>query len=145
MAKTNFMKVEDAFEEERRKLQKEALLKEADRVAGKEIEENPQIELQKKIATERKILIRALYHDLKEIDEVDFEEKIKVPKDKLELLLQKGLNLSEKDYENLKKMKKKIDNYKNADMDFDDKLVQQERKKHINKRFNVRDKWIPLK
>lgn len=145
MAKTNFTKVEDAFEEERRKLMKEELLKEADRASGKVIEENPQIELQKKLAAERKILIQALKHDLKEMDDDFFDEIIKTSKNKLEMLLKKGLNLTDKDFENLKKVKKKIDQHKKTDLDFDDKLIQQERKKHINKRFNVRDKWLPLK
>jgi hypothetical protein len=145
MAKTNFTKVEKIFEDEKAKQMRDDLLKEADRVSGKASPENPVIEAQKKHASERKILIQALTHHLKEHDETTFELKIGFSKDLLEELLKKGLSLTDEEYTLLVKMKKKIDRYKKNHENYDEKLVEQERKKHINKRFNVRDKWLPLK
>lgn len=145
MAKTNFTKAELAFEEERRKQFREELLKEADRVSGKASDTNPQIELQQKIIAERKVLVKALQNDLKIIDEDVFDETIKFSKDKLERLLKRGIDLTDDDYEILAKVKKRIEKYKNTAVDFDDKLIEDGRKKHINKRFNVREKWLPLK
>lgn len=145
MAKTNFTKVEHAFDDEMRKQMRDELLKEADRVTGNTPPENVHIDAQKKIAAERKQLIQALQHHIKEHDEAIFDIQIGVNKEMLEDLLKKGIELTDVDYENLKKMKKKIDRYKKSHEDYNEKIVEQERKKHINKRFNVRDKWLPLK
>jgi len=145
MAKTNFTKVEDAFESEKRKQQKEALLKEADLASGNLIEENPQIEQQKKIQAKRNLLVKALKRDLKIYGPEIFDKKFGITKKKLELLLKKEMDLTDSDYAILETVKQKIAHFKDSDLDFDDNLIQQERKKHINKRFNVNDKWLPLK
>lgn len=145
MAKTNFTKVEDAFDDEMRKQMRDELLKEADRVSGNQPKETPQVVEQKKVAAERKVMIQALQHSLKEMDNGVFDTHIGITKERLENLLKKGIDLTEKDLEILKKTKKKIDQYKKNHKDYNENLVEQERKKHINKRFNVRDKWLPLK
>lgn len=145
MAKTNFTKVEHAFDDEMRKNMRDELLREADRVSGTPTKETAEIIRQKRVAAERKILVQALQHDIKTIEDEIFESKFKVSKESLEDILCKGINLTDKDIEELKKIKKRIDSYKKELEGFDDKLVEDERKKHINKRFNVRDKWLPLK
>ncbi len=145
MAKTNFTKVEKIFDDGKAKQMRDDLLKEADLASGNVTPKNPVIEAQKKLASERKILIQALTHHLKEHDESTFELKIGFSKDLLEDLLKKGHSLTDEEYAILQKMKKKIERYKKNHENYDEKLVEQERKKHINKRFNVRDKWLPLK
>lgn len=145
MAKTNFTKVENAFDDEMRKQLQQELLKEADRVSGNPSEENPEILKQKRIAAEKKVLLQALQHDFKNINKNLLEDEIKIDTRVLEDLLRKGiLHLNDSDIEELKKIKKNIDKYKGEHEGFDEKLVEAERKKHINKRFNVKDKWLPL-
>lgn len=145
MAKTNFTKVEKSFDDEMRKNLQDELLKEADRVTGTPSKETAEIIRQKRLAAEKKILLQALQHDLKTMDEDVLEDHIKISKDTLEHLLNKGINLKDQEIEELKKIKKRIDKYKKEHEGYDEKLVEEERKKHINKRFNVRDKWLPLK
>ncbi len=145
MAKTNFTKVENAFDDEMRKNMRDDLLKEADRASGSPSKENVEVVRQKRIAAERKILILGLQHDVKNIDQDVFEDKININRYDLEDLLKKGIDLTDKDIEELKNFKKRIDKYKSELEGFDEKLVEDERKKHINKRFNVKDKWLPLK
>ncbi len=145
MAKTNFTKVEKAIEEEQRKQFKENLLKEADLASGALPQSSSDETDQKKILAERKILLQSLAVDLKTFTDYLFENEFHVTKEKLSKFLKKGDALEEADWTFLRKLKKKINSYKKNQDSYNETLVQQERKKHINKRLNVREKWLPLK
>lgn len=145
MAKIDFSKVEGSFDDERRKKQQEELLKEVDRLTGKEETLNPEIEKEKKRQIERKILKQALLHDLKSFDEALFSRITELKKEELKKILDKGVDLTEEDYLLLGKMKQTLDEYKKNHPEWNDRLVEEERKKHVNRRLNVKDKWLPLK
>lgn len=145
MAKIDFTKVEGSFDDERRKKQQEELIKEVDRLTGKEEKHNPEIEKQRKVQIERKVLKQALLNDLKHFDEAVFALFTFLKKEEIKKLLSKGVDLSEEEYTLLEKVKEGLDHYKKEHPELNDLWIEEERKKQVNKRFNVKDKWLPLK
>ena len=140
MAKTNFTKVEEALRDGLDKMLKEKLLEEADAAQGK----SPS---QQHVANQLVAKIRHEFKFLKKQDKGIFE-KIGIEEKALKELLSKSLSLS--DWATLQDILKKIEAYrleleKAIPKLNDEQLIEQQSKKHINKRFNIRDDWLPLK
>lgn len=150
MAKTNFTKVEEALAEGLRKITVTKLLEEADEAsAGKEDSAVHAKEHQDREAAHA--LILTLQFDLKELSKKakDVYTKLGIKKKELKKMIDDSESLTPQDWEKLKKLRSQIDDFKkdmtkNHPQSTDDTLIEQERYKHLNKRFNVKDKWIPL-
>ena len=147
MAKTNFTKVEEALTEGMRKIEVDRLLTIADEKEGKSLKKNEPtvsaIHLQrlKKIESELQFL---------EKHGKDPYGKLKIEKEEIKKFLSNPSALSSKDWEKVNLIKKLITDYK-AELErkpaqsTDDDLVKLQRKKQITKRFNINEKWIPLR
>lgn len=150
MAKTNFTKVEEALAEGLRKITVTKLLEEADEAgAGKEDSAAHMKEHQDREAAHA--LILTLQLDLKELSKNDqgVYTKFGIKKKELKKMISNPESLNPQDWEKLKKLRSQIDDFKkdmskNLPPSNDETLIEQERYKHLNKRFNVKDKWIPL-
>lgn len=99
----------------------------------------------------RTILLSLMEHDLEQISQVK-NAKLKdlgITQKELKAHLAKAKELSQEEWAALKKIRERLQEYKKELWDkiphlSDDELVEKERKIHINKRFNVRDEWLPL-
>lgn len=142
MAKTNYTKVEGALKEGLDKMQKEKLLEEADLAQGKKPKkQHLEDQLVAKIRQEIKNLHK---HDKDLFVKIGVEEKL------VRNLLTPNRAFTDKDWMALKVILQKIEAYR-TDLEkrfpapTNEELVDQEMKKSVNRRFNVNDKWLPLK
>lgn len=138
MAKANFSKVEKALEEGIVKMTSERLCKET----GKEA-------LEKAPSRDAVVLtLDRIFHDLSLLSKKDpsLLDKLKVTKNTLNAFYEKASTLTPAEWKTVKEIQVKIEQQKKsaAPSVTDDDLIASERKKHINKRFNVREKWLPL-
>ncbi|MGA8164634.1 MAG: hypothetical protein WB791_06370 [Waddliaceae bacterium] len=149
MAKQNYSKTEKAVGESLQGIKVEHLLELADLASGKKAD--PSGKEQSTLTPGQ--MIKIVGQNLKWLHKFDpdiykrlkikkstikkFEEKIHDAKDQLE----------EKELELLKVLMKKIAEYKEKNLSAitDEKIIEGEAKKHINKRHNVNEKWLPLK
>lgn len=145
MAKTNFTKVEASLDEGLQKMKVNQLYEIT------ESEKNPR-RASLKEQEQKQLLINTLQHDVKIIEKHDHEMygKIGIEKKELKELIANSKNLSPKDWELVKQIQQKVAVYKeeilkNFPQPSDDQLIEKERRKHINKRFNVNERWLPLK
>ena len=142
MAKTNFTKVEEALRDGIDKMIKEKLLEEADAAQGK----SPQ----KQHATDQ--LLAKIRHEFKYLykQDKDVFKKLGIDDKILKELLASAKQLTQNDLKVLQEVLKRFDLYK-TEMEkqnpqaTDEMLIEEGKKQHINKRFNVRDDWLPLK
>lgn len=144
MAKTNYTKVEGALDEGLRKITVNKLLDIADEVEGtkdKEAEAKTTLEMQ---------LLTALHQELKHLHKQgkDPYKKLGINKKEIKNFIEKAETLTTEDWAKIKELKGKIDEFR-KELDklsqvSDADLVDQERRKHINKRFNTNEKWLPL-
>lgn len=139
MPKTDFSKAEDSFSESLRKFNVDKLWTETEKKKKTTEDE------------EKKQLLIALQFDLKRLHRhnPDFYKKIGKTKKEIANLLAHPDALEESQWEEIKKIKTQIDLLieeasKQAPLLSNDELIKEERRKHINKRFNVNDKWLPL-
>lgn len=149
MAKTNFTKVEGMLDEGLRKMAVEQLL---DMTDSAKLVENPSFpNAHSEKEGVRLQTLQALQRDLKFLDKMDqgpydlfgISKKtlIKYLKNPEALTLQEWQNAKETQIK-VKKFRKDFE--KNATGQNDDDLIQQQRKSHKTKRFNINDKWVPL-
>ena len=142
MAKTNFTKVEEALRDGIDKMIKEKLLEEADAAQGKApTKQHSKDQLLAKIRQEFKYLYK---QDKDVFKKLGIDEKI------LKELLLTAKSLTQSDLNILQEVLNRFDLYKKEmakknPSATDDQIIEEEKKKHINKRFNVRDDWLPLK
>lgn len=145
MSKTNFSKVEKSLEEGMIKMKSQHLLKEADAYTAKEAKEKiPSKE-------ECSAVLNRIERDLKKLNKQDEKVYNKIGFHKIDLkkLLTNPSLLTPQDWKTIKEVKERIEKYKKElasklPFESDDDLVEQQRTKHLTKRFNVNDKWIPL-
>ena len=136
MAKTNFTKVESILEEGLRKITVDHFLDLADIAAGIGKKATKKEEA-KRIA---KFLERSLAFLYRKDHEI--YKKLKLKRKKVQQLIENP----EKEFDTLKKIKDRVNRYKKAlPKSSNADLVEQERVKHIDKRYNVKDGWLPLK
>lgn len=138
MAKTNFTKVEEALRDGLDKMIKEKLLEEADAAQGK-------IPFKQHALDELVAKIRHEFHFLRKQDP-DLLTKMGLDEKVLKELLSSSNTLSKKDIQDILH---KIEAYR-QDLEkknpkaTDEQLIEVQKKKHITKRFNIRDDWLPL-
>lgn len=144
MAKTNFTKAEEALAEALHKMTVEQLWQEA---GGRK---SPTAEEKFKTEHARIHLLKEMDRELKKLHRADAAvyKKVGISRKDLEALSQDPAKITPEEWEKVAAAKAKIDEQLKllpANPVSDEKLVEDERLKHINKRFNVNDKWLPLK
>ncbi len=150
MSKTNFTKVEEALAEGLRKIELEKLRQEAK--ARKQQAESPATPPSPELDAEHRRKKHALKLTLKWLLKQDkgIYSKLKTSEKEVKRLLEGPGELSEFDWEVLEMILTRADTIKKemkkkAGALEDEELVEEQRTKHLTKRFNVNDKWLPLK
>ena len=161
MVKTNFTKVEEALVEGLRKITVKHLLDLADMASS--LEKRPKINtLEPPAAPETKEdlqlrearmqLITSLNRDLKALSKHDVNtyKELGFKRNDLKKFLEHPDALSPEEWDKIKSIKEQVSTFKKELMktlpnSSDDDIVNAERKKHVNKRFNINEKWLPLK
>lgn len=141
MAKTNFTKVEDALNDGMKRMAVKKLLEEADIATGKKAPPKEDTSL----------ILTAVKHDLKWLAKQNPEiyKELSLDKQKTHDLLKAQPPFNQEQMTELKQVKEKIEHYKvkikaQSPESDNERIVQEEKKSQKNKRFNVRDKWLPL-
>lgn len=139
MSKTNYTKMEEALNEGLLKMSVSRLLDLT----------NAALDLDQAHSIGQ--LLALLNHEMKILKNhgIDPYEKLGIDKKTLKKLIDNPNHLTAQDFEQIKKLKGKIEEFKKEiesklPQVTDDELVSKERRKHINKRFNVNEKWLPL-
>lgn len=139
MSKTNFIRVEEALANILEQMKVENLLTRVDAITGKT----------KEPVSKKKVqIVHMLQRQLTYLHKRDTEiyKKLKIKRRDLERILEHISDLTEEEWNKLLEFKEKIDAYMKAlNSETDEQIVNSERHKHINKRFNVSEKWLPLK
>lgn len=150
MAKTNYTKVEEALAEGMHKMEVNRLLDIADQ-KGDTTKDQP-----KKLALKLDALhlqrLNTLNNELKDLQKKgkDPYAKLKIDPAEIKRLLKDPSALTPEEWAKVKTMNEQVAVFK-AEIErkplqnSDDDIVKQQRKKQITKRFNVNDKWIPLR
>lgn len=144
MAKTNFRKVEEALDEGLEKMKVKKLLDEADKAKGKSTEKVVEPEEQNKVLL---VLKEELFSLAKRNRTV--YKKAGTNKKKLKTLLSHGMKLTPEEWQQVQKIRDKVESYRKeiaekATEESNIDLIEAERHKHINKRFDVNEGWLPL-
>lgn len=145
MAKTNYSKVEEALTEGMRQMMVQHLHSLADSLSDIDSKNFEDVS----IASQKK-LIAVLKFELNWIQKQDanFYKKMELSKSEVKKLIEKSEPLTKEDFETIKKVKAKIDEIKleieAKTPQTNEELIEKERVKHINKRFNKNDNWLPL-
>jgi hypothetical protein len=156
MAKTNFTKVEGLLEDSIVKKKVEKWGKMADIAQSVQRPEMRKLvesanEAAEKIAIDKKALLHALVRAKKDFKGPKFYEAIGISSEELDALLSNPKELKPEDWQRLQEIRVKVADFKKKDIEEhikesgDDAIVTGERRKHINKRFNINEKWLPLK
>lgn len=148
MGKTDYTKMENLLNEGLLKMSVKDLLGLADKATSFDDPTKPE-ELPSLQA--RTIILSLMKHDLEtlaKVPGVSLEEAEFKPED-LKKILDHVKDLKTDEWEKLKAARERVLEYKKELWDqiphlSDEQIVDLERKKHINKRFNTRDKWLPL-
>lgn len=140
--KTNYTKVEEALKEGMQKYSLHKLLDEADEAQNVKKESSPDENL-----TKQKTVI-SIQRAVKSYSKVDkkFYKKIGYKREDIKNLLSNPDCSQPEVWKNILQLKEKIEAYKKADpsLNFEEDIVKKERVKHVNKRYNVKDNWLPL-
>lgn len=158
MAKQNFSRVEQALDEGLKKYQAQKLLQEAE-TAGKIGKGAEGVRGKKKIAAQhveemrqqRRLTVAAMKVEIDNLFKRDphVYTAIKTNHDEVNDLFNRIDVLNSSELDRLESLQQELKQYKEKKKaerpTLDDALlVEKERKKHINKRYNVNDKWLPL-
>lgn len=135
MSKTNFTKAEEALNEEMRKI---AIQKILDETAAAKDDYSPSQKVIKQLIRDVNPLIKK---DKRLFAKLGFK------KEQIKAILE-DQNISAENWKVLMDFKEKLDSYrmekkKNSEGS-EEKQVEEERIKHINKRFNINEGWLPL-
>ncbi len=163
MAKTNYTKVEEALDQNLRKMSIERLFDKANEATKKEkgsddnkntatFSKGGESPVSSPLDKTQINLIAALKRDIKSLRQKQHAAiytKLGIKRSELKEKIDNPTGLTAEEWKEIKEIKAKIDVYKaqlSAQMpDFElSDQVELERHKHINKRFNVNDKWLPL-
>lgn len=142
MPKNNYTKVEEALAEGLRKMKVHDLLEEADNVkAGKGKKTEKQAE---------NALLVALNLDLTHLSKhgSDPYKKLGLNKAEISKYLEHPEDLTNSDWDKIKKLKEDLENLKTEMLKTqkasDEEIIKKQVKEQKNKRFNVKDNWLPL-
>lgn len=154
MGKTNFTKVEDLLKNNLTKIEMTRLGKLADIAQKVGKPEMRKLIEQASIAgakaeLDRTLLLRAILRAVKEFKTPEFYQAIGISLEELEILLKTPKELSPEDWQRLKIIREKIIAFRKSYQDAhpetsESALIEKQRHRHINKRFNVNEKWLPL-
>lgn len=155
MAKTNYTKVEEALAEGLRKIEVNKLLDIADEnaAAKKPAQSKESAETKSESTPEQKQLLLDIKTFLKQIQNLSTEDpyqKLGIDKKQINRFVKHPEKIKAEDWEKLKGYREKIKALKDEvekkhPPKTDINIVEQQRKKQKTKRFNINDKWIPLK
>ena len=152
MAKTNFSKVEEALAQGILKMSVEKLMEYADLAAMMGGANSTKDKVTSGALESQGRILKVLERDAVRLHKKDHSlyKNMGIEKKQLDDLFAKTVLLTPKEWELVRQIQLKLKTYKDKmrksiPKEADDKLVDKERKKHINKRFNVRDEWLPLK
>ena len=145
MSKVNFSKVDQAFDEASQSLFIDSLA-ELSTIAS--MLQNPD----RKIGEKEEAIILRFQNELKRIKKEDFSlfEKLNITAEEESRLLRPISEYAKEEWAQLKYLRERIDELKKQITgksevnEANDKIVEKEKKRHINKRHNVRDGWLPL-
>ena len=143
MGKTNFSKVEKSLEEGLIKITSRHLLDEAPAAKN-----NPSFPPQDLLVAQ----LQSMARDLKKLHALDSSiyKKLGFPREKLKKLIANPSSLTLEEWQKIKVTREKIalekqNIAKNKPFEFDEDIVEKERLIQKNRRFNINDKWLPLK
>lgn len=150
MAKTNYTKVEEALAEGMRKIEVNRLLDVADENAAANSKSKGPAKV--KVDAIHLQRLATINHDLKLLQKLGTNPyaTLKIDKEELQNFTKDPTALTQQDWEKVKIIKEQIAAFKTeldkkTPQNSDDDLVTQQRKKQITKRFNINEKWIPLR
>ncbi len=143
MSKTNFTKVEELLDQNLRKMSVNHLLEESDKAKASSSSPPNTQNMHKHLLADIKRELTGIKKNAK------LYEKIEVSQKELKRLTENPEKLTEPDWEALDRIHQKLAAYKvelkeKLPQIDNESLVEAQRKKHITKRFNVNDKWLPL-
>lgn len=158
MAKTNYSKVEQALDEGLKRLSVDKLLEYSD--VSSKLGQTPSIAKQGRLENEeaalrlkqdKHLLVASMQFDINRLFKKNkhLYTKLGTHHEEITSLFNDIDTLTEDRLKRLLEIKKSLDDYKaklkeKKPDSSNDAIVEHERKKHINKRFNVKDKWLPL-
>lgn len=144
MAKTNFTKVEEALTEGLRKIELEKLNQEALRKQGNASAPDEKQEARRQRVHGLKIILKWLFSQDK-----DFYTKLSLDRTAIKELLEKP-DFADSEWEQVEEIFNKAEAHKGElekakGVNNDSDLIEKQRKRHKTRRFNINDKWLPLK
>lgn len=139
--KTNFTKAEESLAKAIENMQVQDLLERADKASGKK---------SASVVKERTQLANALKRDLKRLQTHDpaIFKKLNVKKKDLNQLVENIVQITDEDWQKLITFKKAVDKLIKEmpkSEESNEQLIEKQRQRHVTKRFNVSEKWLPLK
>lgn len=147
MTKIDFEKVEKAFEKGVLKIFIDRLIE----LAELQLDEQDSEQAKKSLDELRTKVLEALERDLKRLSKHDAQalEKMGINTTDVKQYIKNPGALTAEDWQKIKSIKQHVDQYKQdmlaaAEKNMEDDIVQKERVRQKNKRFNVRDGWLPL-
>jgi hypothetical protein len=149
MKKTNFTKVEKALEDGLIKITSQRLL---DQVGKKSLAEPKASVADLPPSEVCQTVMQNLYKELKKLhkeDELAYK-KMGFHRQNLKKLIENPHLLTPADWNKIKQVQDRIEQHKKElaellPIQTDDELIEQKRAKSPNERFNVNDKWLPLR
>ncbi len=145
MSKTNFSKVESALEEGLRQISIQKLFELADEASGIVHKEKTDPSIAP-LTIEQKRLLRSLQLNLSRLEKVEKKiyTKIGTKKSTFKLLL--STPSEPKSWTQLEEIHKKTEELVKQHFPVlsDEEQVEKELNRHLTKRFNVNEKWLPL-
>lgn len=154
MAKTNYTKVEEALAEGMRKIEVTRLLDIADENAAINSGKVPPV-APTKPSKDNAIHLKRLttiYHDLKLLEKAGKEPytQLKIKKEEIKNFIKDPSALNADDWNKVKMWKGLVAEYKAVVKEqqhepSNEDLIKQQRKQQTTKRFNINEKWIPLR
>lgn len=143
MAKADFSKAEESFQRELEQFKIDKIIEDT------ENHENSNAIQQFRMINRLLTLIQYEIKGLKRKG-INCYEILKIDKNTLKSFIKDPNTVSVDNWKMLREWKEQIDALKKTEegkalVTTDEDIVDKERKVHINKRFNVSDKWLPLK
>ena len=139
MAKSDYTKVEGTLDKELKRMSIDHLLEVADQ------NPNAPVELT------RSQVARLIYIEAERLYKKDkaIYKKLKIRSKDLKEKAEKARSLTDQEWKQMEKLRKKLSEFakeieEKSPATSEEEQVEKERVKHINKRFNTNEKWLPL-
>jgi hypothetical protein len=146
MAKTNYTKVEEALAEGLRKISVNQFL-----AAAPSTKQSHSIG-QQELSAKRSRLLRSLHTELNYLQKQGHQvyEKYQIKKSWINKLIETPNEITTEEWDKIVKLKAQLVAFKKglenkSPEEINENLVKEQTKKNLTKRFNVNEKWLPLK